>query len=195
MACLRGGFDRPGVHFFFSLFSVFFNLFLHHCDNSVSSPLCQLYLISLFAHIIDVHLPLSSVTTDFDFSNHVHPCLCSCHAHIISQGLLLLDECLLPFEASPHACRAAQPSSPPTRSPHQLVSKHLSAPPGVATCYVYFSDMTEREIYTGAVRAVRRNGKREAPPPDPAMDMSFLSSMDGVEDFETMLASMASMFR
>jgi hypothetical protein len=29
---------------------------------------------------------------------------------------------------------------------------------------VTFADMTEREIYTGASRAVRRNGRREAAP-------------------------------
>ena len=34
-------------------------------------------------------------------------------------------------------------------------------PPTVATCYVNFDDMDEREVYTGATRAVRRNGKRE----------------------------------
>ena len=36
-----------------------------------------------------------------------------------------------------------------------------TAHPGVATNYVYFCDMLEREYYTGAIRAVRRNGSRE----------------------------------
>jgi hypothetical protein len=36
------------------------------------------------------------------------------------------------------------------------------APAGVATCHVSFGDMTEREVYTGAWRNVRRNGLREA---------------------------------
>lgn len=36
-----------------------------------------------------------------------------------------------------------------------------SPPPNCATRYVYYCDMTERAIYTGAARAVRRNGKRE----------------------------------
>jgi hypothetical protein len=36
-------------------------------------------------------------------------------------------------------------------------------PPGVATNYVYYCDMLEREYYTGAIRAVRRNGSREPP--------------------------------
>ena len=36
-----------------------------------------------------------------------------------------------------------------------------TAPPGVATNYIYFCDMLEREYYTGAIRAVRRNGSRE----------------------------------
>lgn len=33
-------------------------------------------------------------------------------------------------------------------------------PPNFATNYVYFKDMLEREVYTGAIRAVRRNGER-----------------------------------
>ena len=37
-------------------------------------------------------------------------------------------------------------------------------PGNVATRHVTFADMTEREIYTGASRAVRRNGRREAAP-------------------------------
>ena len=36
-------------------------------------------------------------------------------------------------------------------------------PEGVATCFVWFSDMIEREVYTGAGRAVRRNGSSEPP--------------------------------
>ena len=44
----------------------------------------------------------------------------------------------------------------PERSPR--------APPGIATNYVYFCDMLEREYYTGAIRAVRRNGSREPIP-------------------------------
>lgn len=37
-------------------------------------------------------------------------------------------------------------------------------PSNVATRYIYYCDlMLEREIYTGAARSVRRNGKRKAP--------------------------------
>ena len=36
-------------------------------------------------------------------------------------------------------------------------------PPTVSTNYVYYTDMLEREIDTGAVRAVRRNGSRQRP--------------------------------
>lgn len=36
-------------------------------------------------------------------------------------------------------------------------------PPGVSTNYVYYHDMLEREVFTGAIRAVRRNGERTAP--------------------------------
>ena len=39
----------------------------------------------------------------------------------------------------------------------------IRPPSGVATRYIYFCDMVERDIYTGASRAVRRNGKRQAP--------------------------------
>ena len=38
------------------------------------------------------------------------------------------------------------------------------APATVATRHITFSDMTEREVYTGASRAVRRDGKRQPPP-------------------------------
>ena len=37
-----------------------------------------------------------------------------------------------------------------------------SPPAGVATRHVIFADMTEREVYTGRVRDVRRNGARDA---------------------------------
>lgn len=36
-------------------------------------------------------------------------------------------------------------------------------PPNIATNYVYWADMLEREFYTGAIRAVRRNGSRASP--------------------------------
>lgn len=36
-------------------------------------------------------------------------------------------------------------------------------PSGVSTNYIWFSDMIEREVYTGAGRAVRRNGSSETP--------------------------------
>lgn len=39
----------------------------------------------------------------------------------------------------------------------------LCPPPDVATRYVYYCDMVEREIYTGAARSVRRNGERKTP--------------------------------
>ena len=44
-------------------------------------------------------------------------------------------------------------------------------PSSVATCHVTFDDMTEREIYTGASRAVPRNEKRELAPASDAMGM------------------------
>ena len=45
----------------------------------------------------------------------------------------------------------------------------LSATPPakVATRHISFTDMTEREVYTGASRAVRRDGKRQPPQADP----------------------------
>ena len=51
-------------------------------------------------------------------------------------------------------------------------------PPDVATRFVTFDDMTEREVYTGASRAVRRNGIRErpAPPADTEDDLLDLTS-------------------
>ena len=49
-------------------------------------------------------------------------------------------------------------------NPYQIKLEQI--PPGVATRYVMFSDMTEREIYTGASRSVRRNGERARPPVD-----------------------------
>jgi hypothetical protein len=36
-------------------------------------------------------------------------------------------------------------------------------PRGVSSNYVWFSDMIEREVYTGAGRSVRRNGSSETP--------------------------------
>lgn len=39
--------------------------------------------------------------------------------------------------------------------------RSLRAPPNVATNYIYFCDMLERDYYSGSVRAVRRNGSRE----------------------------------
>ena len=46
----------------------------------------------------------------------------------------------------------------------------LSATPpaNVATRHISFTDMTEREVYTGASRAVRRNGKRQPPRAGPS---------------------------
>lgn len=41
--------------------------------------------------------------------------------------------------------------------------KSVTPPSYVATNYVYFCDMLEREFYTGAIRAVRRNGSRKRP--------------------------------
>ena len=35
--------------------------------------------------------------------------------------------------------------------------------PGVSTCFIYFADMIEREVYTGAARLVRRNGSSKPP--------------------------------
>ena len=43
--------------------------------------------------------------------------------------------------------------------------RRTASPPGnVATRHVMFADMMENEIYTGATRPVRRNGKRKPPP-------------------------------
>jgi len=39
-------------------------------------------------------------------------------------------------------------------------------PPGIATRYIMFADMMELAVYTGASRAVRRNGERKAPKAD-----------------------------
>ena len=41
----------------------------------------------------------------------------------------------------------------------------VTPPPNVATRWVIFEDMFEREIYTGEIRAVRRNGVRKRPGP------------------------------
>lgn len=41
--------------------------------------------------------------------------------------------------------------------------RSAKAPRSVATNYIYFHDMLEREFYTGAIRAVRRNGTRKPP--------------------------------
>lgn len=41
--------------------------------------------------------------------------------------------------------------------------KSAKAPPYVASNYVYYCDMLERDYYTGAIRAVRRNESRASP--------------------------------
>ena len=43
--------------------------------------------------------------------------------------------------------------------------RRTASPPGnAATRHVMFADMVENDIYTGATRPVRRNGKRKPPP-------------------------------
>ena len=57
-----------------------------------------------------------------------------------------------------------RPGNPDAEGMYEPVGrKSARPPPNVATNYVYFDDMLEREVYTGAIRAVRRNGSRDRP--------------------------------
>ena len=56
--------------------------------------------------------------------------------------------------------RMYRPNMPDCEGIYEGGVKSVLPPSNVATRYVYYCDMIEREIYTGAARAVRRNGKR-----------------------------------
>jgi hypothetical protein len=56
------------------------------------------------------------------------------------------------------------PGKPDNDGMYESGRRSAKPPSSVATCHVTFDDMTEREVYTGASRAVRRNGKRELAP-------------------------------
>ena len=42
-------------------------------------------------------------------------------------------------------------------------AKYATPPSNVATRHITSADMSEREVYTGVSRAVRHDGKRQAP--------------------------------
>jgi len=58
-----------------------------------------------------------------------------------------------------------RPGRPANDGMYEKHGRSVVPPSDVATCFVTFDDMTEREVYTGASRAVRRNGVRVRPPP------------------------------
>ena len=57
-----------------------------------------------------------------------------------------------------------RPGYPDNDGRYENHGRSIIPPPDVATRYVTFDDMTEREVYSGASRPVRRNGVRQRPP-------------------------------
>lgn len=53
-----------------------------------------------------------------------------------------------------------RPGKPDNDGFEEIGDMSPTPPPLVSTCYVMFAEMIEREVYTGATRAVRRNGSR-----------------------------------
>jgi len=56
-----------------------------------------------------------------------------------------------------------RPAHPDNDGMYEAHNRSRDPPPSVATRFVIFDDMTEREVYTGAWRAVRRDGLRRRP--------------------------------
>ncbi|KAL3909061.1 MAG: hypothetical protein SGILL_008239 [Bacillariaceae sp.] len=73
-----------------------------------------------------------------------------------------------------------RPGDPECEGTKEYNNLSARAPPGVATQYVWFTDMIERDVYNGTARAVRRDGSRDSCKIDPVVP-SYEEVMRGVD--------------